>query len=240
MQHPSWPLRASPNGSLTHFGQILTKYHRDVSRRSLLIFLAAVVAIGLVLLIAFRTLGHSEKVVALPTPSLSAVPQPVYSEEPVATPTPQPTVAFDPAACRTDEVTIMLGPGDAASGHREMPFFLENTGSRSCVLSGYPDFAATDRSGAALRVFVEHGGTMMTTDPGVEALVLAPGDHALASLGWVAQAPATDPTRAVRVGWATRPGDELTWFDEDHVDITDLSTVYVTAWQLGDPYVLEQ
>jgi hypothetical protein len=166
--------------------------------------------------------------------------QPVTPEAPpAAAPSPAPTaygwdriapspVASPAGTCAPSDVTLSLGTGDAATGHRALPVSVTNTGDAACVLDGYPDVVFDDAAGNAMDVLVVQGGSFMAQDAGARRVRLAPGDAAVATLGWNAQSAAGEQ-RAGRVYVSVRQGDPRIALPAD-LDVKDGGSVSLTAW----------
>ena len=165
----------------------------------------------------------------------SSQPAPV----PESTPTPEPTVygaeavaaavsEIDPQWCTGDEVAVSIGGWDAATGHRGARITLENTGTRTCTVQGYPDLDFESSDGWVMGITAVHGGSMMTEDAGADTVTLAPGAEATASIGWRGTAGAD----MVRVGtllvapYAGTLRQEL----EADIDLAEPGFLTVTAW----------
>ncbi len=102
-----------------------------------------------------------------------------------------------------------------------------NTGRDTCVLPGYPDLAFADEHGIEVPAAVRDGSGFMTQDAGPAALVLAPGDQAVASLAW----DATDGRSVIRdLFLAPYAGADRQLIVTAGMDITAQTEVAVTAW----------
>ena len=117
-----------------------------------------------------------------------------------------------------------------SAGHRVYSVTLMNLSDAQSVAEGYPDFAFADQNDHLLDVTIEHGGSFMTNDPGVQRVEIPAGGSALTHLGWDAAATggqlvatklyAAQYAGAVRGSWPVS------------VDVVAGATVKVTAWAL--------
>lgn len=166
------------------------------------------------------------------------------SQTPVATPEPVPTPSYvvygspefseatvdaDPTWCASEQVSVLWGQGDAATGHRALTIELENQSATSCVLNSYPDVAFDDTDGAAMEVLLVHGGSFMTEDQGLSEIKLAPGERAVAHLGWNAMAAATDTSAGSMLVAPYRGA--LRHKNPTELDIVNGGAVTITAWE---------
>lgn len=159
-------------------------------------------------------------------------PEPVNTPEPVIYGSPSISQSYQPAGtnwCDGKAVEITWSQPEAATGHRAMGITLTNAGSAPCVLESYPDIAFDNVDGWAMDVFVVHGGSFMTDDPGVKPMTVNPGQSAQAVMGWDAMAAAGD-TRVGTMLVAPYAGT-LRQDSEVDLDIIDGGTVSVTAWE---------
>lgn len=197
--------------------------------------LAATAVVAALLVAAAPLSGSATRAASLaqtrPTPSPSPTAPPVVYGSPTVGPPPFQTP--DATWCRSEQVTISLGEPDAGTGHRGMPIRLLNTGGTPCVLSAYPDVAFDDTAGWAMDILAVHGGTYMTTDPGLRPVTVAPGATAQAFLGWNAMAGAGD-TRVGTILVAPSSGLPRTSLPAD-LDMVSGGYVAVTAWGLAKP-----
>lgn len=88
--------------------------------------------------------------------------------------------------------------------------------------------AFNDTNGSAMDVLLVHGGSFMTEDPGLKNLGLAPGESAVAYLGWNAMA-AAGATTVGELLVAPYAGTERYVAPSDP-DIVNGAPVSVTAW----------
>lgn len=162
---------------------------------------------------------------------------PVYHPvTPSPTPRPQPPsrVAPTPIAPATDwctdaDISISASGMQGAMGHRAITLVLVNQSGTSCVVDGYPDIAFTSSNGGELNVPVVHGSSYLAQDPGPHVVTLSPGTTAKATLSWGAGAQG-DHASSMLV--APYPGAIRSPLDTQ-TDITDGSSVSVTAWEPG-------
>lgn len=174
--------------------------------------------------------------VALPlTARDSSQPAPV----PEAVPTPEPTVygaaavaaavsEVDPQWCVGDEVALSIGGWNAATGHRAARIMLENTGTRTCTVQGYPDLDFESGDGWVMGITAVHGGSMMTEDSAAVPVTLAPGAEATADIGWRGTAGA-DMVRVGTLLVAPYAGTERQELEAD-IDLAEPGFLTVTAW----------
>lgn len=220
-------------GWIPALGAALVRARPAASRysRILAAVLAGVAVIAAVSLVSVQSAEvTADRFVAGTTPA------PIATEPaPLVIPGPDPEVVppFDPAACTLAQVAITLGAPDAATGHRILPLSMRNTASVPCDVEGYPSVAMRSGSGLDVRLFVEHGTSFMAIDPGPVRFTLQPGASVRSFLSWNAGAPAGSDTVA-SVSVLPRAGDAdadaLTWYPFA-LDLTDLSTVTLSAWQ---------
>jgi len=91
-----------------------------------------------------------------------------------------PTRPAGPAPCRASTLRVSLGSGDAAAGTSYVQLEFTNTGSRSCVIQGFPGVSyVTGDNGTQVGAPAERDGTK-----GV-AVTLAPRGVASATLAMV-------------------------------------------------------
>jgi hypothetical protein len=154
--------------------------------------------------------------------------------EPAPTGTPVPQVApgdwqVDPLWCTTGQLEMTAGEPDAALGSRALVMRAQNVSDAACIVESYPDVAFADEFSNALDVAVDHGGTMLSDDPGVSRIEVQPGASVVATLAWSAM-----PTQGLdAAGWlhiASHHGAERQMVLVD-TDITG-GTVSVTAWDV--------
>ncbi len=92
----------------------------------------------------------------------TAAPTPTVTPTPTPTPTVTPSVV--PASyCRITELQLSAGESSAGAGNVGVPILFRNSGSRSCVLLGYPGVAGLTSAGQqavqAVRTPLPNGGT---------------------------------------------------------------------------------
>ena len=154
--------------------------------------------------------------------------------EPAPTGTPVPLVAPgdwqpDPLWCTSGQLEMTAGVPDAALGSRGLVMHARNVSDAACVVESYPDVAFADEFSSAIDVNVDHGGGMLSEDPGVTRIELQPGAEVISALTWSAM-----PTQGLNAaGWlyiAAFHGAER----QQMVVETDITggTVSVTAWGL--------
>ncbi|WP_354496459.1 DUF4232 domain-containing protein [Mycetocola sp. 2940] len=152
--------------------------------------------------------------------------------EPAPTGTPVPPVApgdwqADPLWCTSGQLEMSAGVPDAALGSRALVLRAENVSDAACIVEGYPDVAFADEFSSALDVAVDHGGSMLSDDPGVTRIDVQPGAAVVSTLGWAAMPTAGQDA----AGWlhvASHHGAERQMIVVE-TDITG-GTVSVTAW----------
>lgn len=95
------------------------------------------------------------------------------------------------AGCVAAQLTITVGDIEAGLGHRGGPLLFENTGTQSCVLSGYPSVTLADSEGTTIEVasqtLMGYMGGLNSSDGVLPVVVLVPGEVASAlveSLNW--------------------------------------------------------
>lgn len=162
---------------------------------------------------------------------------PVY--HPVTpSPTPRPQapsrVAPTPVApaadwCTDADISISASGTQGALGHRALTLVLVNQSGTSCVVDGYPDIAFASTVGGELNVPVVHGSSYLAQDPGPHALTLSPGTTAQATLSWGAGAQGDHASSMLVAPYAGAIRSTL----DTQTDITDDSSVSVTAWESG-------
>lgn len=152
--------------------------------------------------------------------------------EPAPTGTPVPAVAPgdwqpDPLWCTSGQLEMSAGVPDAALGSRALLMRAENVSDAACIVEGYPDVAFADEFSSALDVAVDHGGGMLSDDPGVARIEVLPGAAVVSTLGWSAMPTAGQDA----AGWlhvASHHGAQRQMILVE-TDITG-GTVSVTAW----------
>jgi Protein of unknown function (DUF4232) len=95
------------------------------------------------------------------------------------------------SVCTSDQLSAAFAIWEGAAGSRMSAINLENVGTASCTLEGTPDIALLDPSGAEIASGVTFVGGpadwVVNGKPkpsGWPVATLAPGDRALARLGW--------------------------------------------------------
>ena len=147
--------------------------------------LALAVGVGLTVAGCSSSVKGSAAPSSSPTTSASASPTssatPTPSTTPTPTPTPTPTATTTPVEpaiyCRLSELTVTAGASNGAAGSITVPILFKNTGTRTCVLQGYPGVAGLNAAGQqvtqAVRTPFAHVGPP-------SAISLAPGQTASA------------------------------------------------------------
>ncbi len=94
-------------------------------------------------------------------------------------------------ACTSDQLAATFAIWEGAAGSRMSAINLENVGTASCTLEGTPDIALLDPTGAEITsdvTFVDAPAEWAVNGKpkpsGWPVVTLAPGDRALARLGW--------------------------------------------------------
>ena len=162
---------------------------------------------------------------------------PVY--HPVTpSPTPRPQapsrVAPTPVApaagwCTDADISISASGTQGALGHRAITLVLVNQSGTSCVVDGYPDIAFASSNGGELNVPVVHGSSYLAQDPGPHTVTLGPGTTAKATLSWGAGTQGDTANSILVAPYAGAIRSAL----DTQTDITDGSSVSVTAWDSG-------
>lgn len=195
-------------------------------------------ALGLVALIAVGVGGQraaytaavqAEAVAEGHTEESGALPDPYAEGSPLATVAPaDPNRQED--WCTPEQAMLLLGSADAATGHRVLSIDLMNFSETPCVVQGYIDIAFADQNGNELSVEIEHSGSFLTTDAGPARIEIPAGGSAIARLGWSSN-PTADALVASTLFAAPYPGATRgSW--PVSLDITEGSTVAVTAWEI--------
>ncbi len=128
------------------------------------LLVAALVCLGLSACSSDKTATTSSSEPASPSPTS---PSTSTGGSAPASSTP---VTSSPAStrCHTSELSAALQPAQGGAGSIFTPLSLTNTGTRTCVVTGYPGVSLLDASGAIL-------GVPATRDPGtVVSITLAP------------------------------------------------------------------
>ncbi|GGE95024.1 DUF4232 domain-containing protein [Mycetocola zhadangensis] len=197
--------------------------HRVFARRMIAIPAAALFLIAAIGLTLAAPQAHAAVQAQIPTGP---------APEPIPTGTPVPGVApgewqADPLWCTAGQLEMTAGTPDAATGHRALVMRATNVSDAACILEGYPDVAFADVYSNALDVSVDHGGTMLGSDPGVTRIEVEPGAAVVSTLGWSAM-----PTAGLETaGWlhlAAYAGAQRQMVTVE-TDITG-GSVSVTAW----------
>ena len=143
--------------------------------------------LGGALTLAIAGCGSSSKTTAAPSsspPTTSAAPSSA-APTPTVTPTAAPTTSAPsvvPASyCRITELQLSAGQSSAGAGNVGVPILFRNSGSRSCVLFGYPGVAGLTSTGVqaaqAVRTPLPNAGgpTSITLPQGQYASALVQG-----------------------------------------------------------------
>lgn len=162
---------------------------------------------------------------------------PVYHPvTPSPTPRPQrpsrvaPTpVAPDTDWCTDADISISASGMRGAMSHRAITLVLVNQSGTSCVVEGYPDIAFASSNGGKLNVPVTHGSSYLAQDPGPHAVTLSPGTTAKARLSCGAGEQGDAASLMLVAPYAGAIRSTL----DTQTDITDGSSVSVTAWEPG-------
>ncbi|SFP84484.1 Protein of unknown function [Geodermatophilus dictyosporus] len=185
----------------------------------------AVLAVALVALVAVRTPAGAEAtgLAVPPTPVPPAFP-PTHPDEPVpASPSPVAPV------CSPLGLSVTAGEVDAGLGHRAVVLTVTNCGSGPRVVTGYPDVAVLDATGAPMPFTVAHDSSYMVRDPGPAPLVLQPGQTAVTGVSWSATVTAGGLTEGQALRVVPVPGDVAqvlpVW-----VDAGTTGEIAVAAW----------
>jgi hypothetical protein len=205
----------------------------SAGRRERRVFARRMIAIPAIVLFLLAATGLT---VAAPL-AYAAVQAEIPTEpvpEPAPTGTAVPPVApgdwqADPLWCTSGQLEMSAGEPDAALGSRALVMRATNVSDAACIVESYPDVAFADEFSSALDVAVDHGGTMLSDDPGVTRIEVQPGASVVSTLAWSAM-----PTAGLdAAGWlhvASHHGAERQMIVVD-TDITG-GTVSVTAWAL--------
>ncbi|WP_222196027.1 DUF4232 domain-containing protein [Modestobacter italicus] len=147
----------------------------------------AVLAAGMVLLVALLTPAApvaptvSPAPLAEPTPTPTPAPAPAPAAPPVPEPAPEPVVADQP--CAQSDLTFRVGGFDAAMGARAAAVEATNTGAAPCWLEGVPVVVLL-QGGRPLALQVGPGETPQGTPAQAQRVGVAPGGSAFALLTW--------------------------------------------------------
>ncbi|GHD43817.1 DUF4232 domain-containing protein [Mycetocola manganoxydans] len=158
--------------------------------------------------------------------------EPVAEPAPVGTPVPQVAPGewqIDPRWCTSGQLEMTAGEPDAALGSRALVIRATNVSDAPCIVESYPDVAFADEYSNALDVSVDHGGAMLSDDPGVTRIEVQPGASVVSTLAWSAM-----PTQGLdAAGWLHVASHHGAKRQMVHID-TDITggTVTVTAWAL--------
>lgn len=119
----------------------------------------------------------------------------------------------DKGTCPPSGVRVYADDGDAAMGLRVVSLHLENCGTRTHRLNGYPQLQLLDESHKPVNsVKILHGGSAIATGTGADGvpqpLDLKPGERAYATLVWrnTVEAGVGNPVNAPYVRAWERPG----------------------------------
>jgi len=191
---------------------------------------AAFVAAGAAGYIAYQqAIVDAQEVLEPRAPELGTRP------DPAAEGTPPPMVApsavpRDPSWCTSEQSALLLGEQDAATGHRVQSIRIMNFSDAPCMVEGYPDIAFADQNGHDLGVVIERGSSFMAQDPGAQPVEIPAGGQAITYIAWDAQS-TQNALVALTLYAAQVAGDERGSWPVDF-DVTQGSTVEITAWQL--------
>ena len=110
--------------------------------------------------------------------------------------------------CRLSQFAVSLGPYvSEATGQHTLALRLANSGSRTCVLDGYPRVMLYDAAGA-IPFVIRHGGDQMISSRPPKAVVVRPGRRAFVVINKYrcdrGAVPGTRGTRRIRISSGTR------------------------------------
>ncbi|PRY51051.1 uncharacterized protein DUF4232 [Geodermatophilus tzadiensis] len=184
----------------------------------------AVLAIALVALVAVRAPAGAEAT------RLAVPPVPVPPAFPTASgPAPAPSPSPVAPVCSPLGLSVTAGEVDAALGHRAVVLTVTNCGSEPREVTGYPDVAVLDASGAPVPFTVAHDSSYTVRDPGPVPPVLQPGRQAVTGVSWSATVTAGGPTEGQALRVVPVPGDVAqvlpVW-----VDAGTTGEIAVAAW----------
>ncbi|MFJ9519863.1 DUF4232 domain-containing protein [Kitasatospora sp. NPDC101801] len=150
-------------------------------------------------------------------------------------PSAEASVAGEP--CPPSGTRISVDEGDAAMGLRVVGLHLENCGTGTLRLNGYPELQVLDEDHRAVAaVQVLHGGSAIASGTGAdgepEPLALQPGQRARAEVVWrnTVEAGVGDPVNAPYLRVRAAPGSApMTVIPE--LDLGTTGRLGVSAWQ---------
>ena len=139
-------------------------------------------------------------------------------------PTPPPKV------CPASGAQVVVGPVEAALGHRAVVLTVTNCRAETLTLKGYPAVVVLDYWRKPLGTVVAHDSSYMAIDPGPGRLRLGKGQTAVSVVAWSnTVADGSDPVTGQFLKVAASKGDaQAVW-----PVVTDLGTtgqLEVTAW----------
>jgi hypothetical protein len=126
-----------------------------------------------------------------------------------------------PAPCRLSQFAVSLGPDvSEATGQHTLALRLANSGSRTCVLDGYPRVMLYDAAGA-IPFVISHGGDQMISSRPPKPVVVRPGGRAFVVLNKYrcdrGVVPGTRFTRRIRISSGTpATGSASITFGDQH------------------------
>lgn len=145
---------------------------------------------------------------AVPSPTeQTPTPTPTLSLSPTETPG-SPTAPATPPACDTAHLNLIQGSVEGAAGSTYVTYFLENTGTTTCVLDGYPGVALLRANGSIIQHPADKSGvpsSPVNVAPGKKAQFVLrtsdPGVNTECSYAWKTaqvQVYPPDQTKAIR------------------------------------------
>ncbi len=154
------------------------------------------------------------------------------SPETVAKPAPEPTV------CPEQGVVVQTGSSDAAMGLRVQDVELVNCGRSPFTVNGYPALSVLDEEGDPLDIEIVHGTAAIASIPGLDttpaAVVLQPGDRAVATLVWrnLVTDATVEAANGAQLAVAPAVGDPWQIVSpRGRVDLGNTGRLGITAWR---------
>ena len=156
---------------------------------------------------------------------------PPYADGPETPATPYSTVTAK--ACPPGGLTFTVGFADAAMGLRWIGLTVENCGSVTRTVRGYPDLTVVDEFQRPLDVTVKHGevGSDGNPLPRPRSFRLKPGKTLLSALSWRSTVTVTEENdRTVKAGGVLLTSGKLQQIFMAYLDVGSTGNVFVSPW----------
>ena len=138
------------------------------------------------------------------------------------------------AQCGTAGLSVALGRSDAAMSHAARVVVLTNTSGRTCAMEGYGGYGLYVQGSSTLVQNVTRGAGYFGNDPGPTRLLLKPGGHAYAMIGWTTPTAGTSCVQAVRLA-VTPPNQTVSLKVAFSAGVCSNGHLNSTAWSARSP-----